>query len=91
VHNQEHKVKVPKQKVLHKEDAWCLPWSKEGKELASVKLGVPSKSMVLEPMLYDVSELMKDATVMKVRSTRLSYFKVIKDLSLSFPSLTPIS
>jgi hypothetical protein len=51
----------------------------------------PSKSMVLEPMLYDVSELMKDATVMKVRSTRLSYFKVIKDLSLSFPSLTPIS
>jgi hypothetical protein len=37
-----------------------LPWLKEGKSLASVKLGVPSKSMVLEPLCYDARVLMKD-------------------------------
>jgi hypothetical protein len=29
--------------------------------------------------------------IRKARATRLTCFKVIKDLSISFPSLTPIS
>jgi hypothetical protein len=33
--------------------AWCLPWSKEGERLASVKLGAPSKSTTLGPILYN--------------------------------------
>jgi hypothetical protein len=53
VHNQERRVNISKRKVLMKEDAWCLPWSKEGERLASVKLGVLSNSTVLEPMRYD--------------------------------------
>jgi hypothetical protein len=59
---------------------WCLPWSKEGKELASTKLGMPSKLMVLEPTCHDARVLTKDAKVIKVRSTRLPCFRVIKDL-----------
>jgi hypothetical protein len=58
----------------------CLPWSKDGKELASIKLGVPLKSTVLEPMHHDARVLTKDAKVSKVRSTRLLCFRVIKDL-----------
>jgi hypothetical protein len=53
--------------------------------LALVKIGVPSKSTVLEPMHYDLSVLTKDAQVIRVRSTLLTRFKVIKDLYLSFP------
>jgi hypothetical protein len=57
-----------------------LAWSKEGKELTLVKLGVPSKSMMLEPLHYDARVLMKDAKVIKVRSTWLMSIKVIKDI-----------
>jgi hypothetical protein len=42
-------------------------------------LGVPSKMMGLEPMCYDARVLTKDAKVIKVRSTWLMSFKVIKD------------
>jgi hypothetical protein len=45
------------------------PWSKEGNELASVNLGVPSKLTMLEPMRYDARVLTKHAKVIKVRST----------------------
>jgi hypothetical protein len=58
---------------------WCLPWSKEGKELASMKLGVPSKLMVL-PMHHDSRVLTKDAKLSKVRSAQLPCFRVIQDL-----------
>jgi hypothetical protein len=58
----------------------CLPSSKEGKELASMKLGVPSKLTVLEPMHHGARVLTKDAKVSKVRSTQLPCFRVIKDL-----------
>jgi hypothetical protein len=30
-----------------------LPWSEEGERLASVKLGAPSKSTTLGPILYN--------------------------------------
>jgi hypothetical protein len=56
-----------------------------------MKLGVPSKSTVLEPMHYDVRVLKRDANIVKVRTTWLTCFKVLNDLYLSFPSLTPIS
>jgi hypothetical protein len=42
--------------------AWCLPSSKEEERLASVKLGVPSNSVVLEPVRYDATVLMIEAT-----------------------------
>jgi hypothetical protein len=38
-----------------------LPWLKEGERLASVKLGVPLNSAVLEPMRYDARVLRKEA------------------------------
>jgi hypothetical protein len=63
VHNQEHKVDISKQKVLEKDDAWCSPWSKEGERLVLAKLGVPSKSAVLEPMRYDARVLMIEVKV----------------------------
>jgi hypothetical protein len=56
-----------------------LPWSSERKELASTKLGVPSKMTRLEPMCYDARVFTKDAKVIKARSTWLMSFKVIKD------------
>jgi hypothetical protein len=59
VHNQEHRVNISKQKVLMMEDALCLPWSKEGERLASVKLGISPNSKVLEPMRYDARVLKK--------------------------------
>jgi hypothetical protein len=61
MHNQEHKDKGDESEIPKEGYAWCLPWSKEGQELASVKLGIPSKSAVLEPMQYDARVLTKEA------------------------------
>ena len=36
-----------------KDDAWCLPWSREEEKLASAKLDVLSTPTVSEPMRYD--------------------------------------
>jgi hypothetical protein len=60
VHIQEHKGIFSKQKVLYKDNAWCLPCSKEGERLASAKLGAPSKLTTIEPMHHDARVLMKD-------------------------------
>jgi hypothetical protein len=43
---------ISERKVLQKDDAWCLPWSR-GEKVPSVKLDVPSKSMALGPIWYD--------------------------------------
>jgi hypothetical protein len=57
VHNHEYKVKNPKQKIILKENAWCLPCSRE-ERLVLVKLGVPSWSTtVLGPIQHDASML----------------------------------
>jgi hypothetical protein len=53
VHNQEQNVKVLKVKPLMKGYAWCLLWSRLEEGLASMKLGVSSRSMALEPMRHD--------------------------------------
>jgi hypothetical protein len=45
----------------------------------------------LGPMSYDARVLPKDAKVIKVRSTWLISFKVLKEFYHSIPSLTPIS
>jgi hypothetical protein len=57
-----------------------LPWSKGEITLALTKFGVPSNSIGLGPTRYDARVLTKDATVIKVRSTWLISFKVIKRL-----------
>jgi hypothetical protein len=45
--------KYYKVKILFKEDARCLPWTREEEKLASLKLGALSNPMGPEPMWYD--------------------------------------
>jgi hypothetical protein len=44
--------------ILFKEDARCLPWSREEEKLASLKLGMFSKPTGLVPMRYDAWQLL---------------------------------
>jgi hypothetical protein len=46
-------IKYYKVKILFKEDASCLPCSKEEEKLASLKLGMLSNPMGSVPMRYD--------------------------------------
>jgi hypothetical protein len=76
--------------ILFKEDARCLPWSREEEKLASSKRGAFSKSagQYLCSMMHEV---IKGTIIRMVRVIQFSYFKAITKLSYSFPSLTPIS
>jgi hypothetical protein len=56
-----------------------------------VSFGEAWRALQIDGLRTDQRVLTKDAKVIKVRSTWLTCFKVIKDFSLSFPSLTPIS
>jgi hypothetical protein len=76
--------------ILFKEDARCLPCSREEEKLASSKLGVLSNPMGSIPMWYDALSYVR-YKVRMVRATLLKSHKVINNLSYSFPSLTPIS
>jgi hypothetical protein len=77
-------------KILSKEDARCLPCSREEEKLPSLKLGVLSNTMGSVPMRYDALSYVRHKVRM-VRATLLKSLKVINNLSYSFPSITPIS
>jgi hypothetical protein len=74
--------------ILLKEDARCLPWSREENKLASSKLGVFSKPAVLEPMRYDALVLTKGKHGVSKKQHDSPFIMLLKQQLIQFPSLT---